>query len=72
MGELLGGQGSAADALLALVTELGLPTRLEEVGIEPRDFQAIAELTMHDRGVRSNPRPITGPDDIVEILTLAA
>jgi len=26
---------------------------------------------MHDRGIRSNPRPIKGADDIMEILELA-
>ena len=35
------------------------------------DFQAIAEHTMTDAGVRSNPRPISGPADLVEILELA-
>jgi hypothetical protein len=27
---------------------------------------------MHDRGIRTNPRPINSADDIVEILELAA
>jgi maleylacetate reductase len=49
-----------------------LPTRLRDVGITPDKFEAIAEGTMHDRGVKSNPRPIRGPGDIVEILKLAA
>jgi len=64
--------GSAADAVRDLARGLGLPTRLSEVGVEPSQFQAIGEATMHDRGVRSNPRPIQGPADIVEILNLAA
>jgi len=64
--------GSAADAVRDLARGLGLPTRLSEVGIVPSQFQAIGEATMHDRGVRSNPRPIQGPADIVEILKLAA
>ena len=33
--------------------------------------RAIAEHAMHDRGIRSNPRPIRGPADIMEILELA-
>jgi len=70
---LLGSKrGSAAQAVKGLVTSLGLPTDLKSVGIGPDQFQAIAEHTMHDRGVRSNPRPIKGPADIVEILKLAA
>jgi maleylacetate reductase len=70
---LLGSKrGSASQAVKGLATSLGLPTDLKSVGIGPDKFQAIAEHTMHDRGVRSNPRPIKGPEDIVEILKIAA
>jgi maleylacetate reductase len=70
---LLGSKrGSASQAVKGLVASLGLPGDLKSVGIGPDQFQAIAEHTMHDRGVRSNPRPIKGPQDIVEILKLAA
>jgi maleylacetate reductase len=62
---------SASDAVRALAQALDLPTGLAAVGIRPDQFRAIAEHTMHDRGVRSNPRPITGADDIVAILELA-
>jgi len=50
---------------------MDLPTDLAAVGIAPHQFRAIAEHTLHDRGVRSNPRPIRGADDIVAILELA-
>src|SRR5579859_630978 len=62
---------SASDAVKAMARALGLPTDLAAVGIRPDQFHAIAEHTMHDRGVGANPRPITGADDIVEILELA-
>lgn len=62
---------SAATCVRDLAHGLGLPTALWEIGIHPGDYRAIAEHTMHDRGVRSNPRPITGPEDIVRILELA-
>jgi maleylacetate reductase len=62
---------SASVAVKALARALDLPTDLAAVGIRPDQFHAIAEHTMHDRGVRSNPRPIVGPDDIVAILELA-
>ncbi|MFI4975022.1 MAG: iron-containing alcohol dehydrogenase [Caulobacterales bacterium] len=62
---------SASEAVKGLAGRLGLPTDLAAVGIRPDQFQAIAEHTMHDRGVRSNPRPIEGPAQIVEILELA-
>jgi maleylacetate reductase len=71
--QLMGAEGlSASEAVKRLARGLGLPTDLKSVGIGPDKFQAIAEHTMHDNGVRSNPRPIRGPGDIVEILQLAA
>jgi maleylacetate reductase len=71
--ELMGAGGlSAADAVRRLAQGLGLPTDLKSIGIGPDKFQTIAEHTMHDNGVRVNPRPITGPADIVEILEIAA
>jgi maleylacetate reductase len=71
--ELMGADGlSASEAVKRLAQGLGLPTDLKSVGIAPDQFQAIAEHTMHDAGVRANPRPIKGPADIVEILELAA
>jgi maleylacetate reductase len=63
---------SASEAVASLARSLGLPTDLAAVGIREDQFRAIAEHTMHDRGVRSNPRPIRRPEDIVEILRLAA
>jgi len=70
--QLLGqSNSSAADAVIALAHGLGLPTDLAAIGIRPDQFLAIAEHTMHDNGVRLNPRPIKGPEDIVAILELA-
>lgn len=70
--ELMGKTGvSASQAVRALARDLGLPTDLASVGVGPDKFQAIAEHTMHDNGVRSNPRPIEGPQDLVEILEIA-
>lgn len=68
---LLGGS-SAADAVKNLVWSLDLPGDLKSVGIGRDDFQAIAEHTLHDAGVRQSPRPIRDASDIVEILELAA
>jgi maleylacetate reductase len=69
---LLGaGAFSAADTVASLRDELELPATLGDVGVGPDCFRAIAEHTMHDRGIRTNPRPIRGPEDIEEILNLA-
>jgi maleylacetate reductase len=71
--ELLGSAGtSPADAVRRLCTELGLPTDLQSVGVDAASFRAIAERTMHDRGIRTNPRPIRDPGDVEQILRLAS
>jgi maleylacetate reductase len=64
-------EAPAADLVADLVRRLGLPGRLRDVGIRREDFQAIAEHTMHDAPVRTNPRKIERAADIVEILELA-
>jgi maleylacetate reductase len=69
--ELLGAPGTAAEAVKALVRELRLPTDLAMIGITPDHFEAIAQHTMHDRGIASNPRTIRSPADLIEILRLA-
>ena len=71
--QLVGRPGlSASAAVKTLCQDLGLPTTLSAVGVRSEQFAAIAEHTMTDRGVRSNPRPIGSAADIVEILRLAA
>src|SRR5215475_750819 len=62
----------AADLVAGLVETLGLPRRLAEVGVGRGRFREIAEKSMHDRAVLNNPRPIERPDQVVEILELAA
>lgn len=63
--------GDAAAAVRALVQSFGLPGDLKSVGVGDADFPAIAKRTMHDNGVRANPRPIRSEADIVEILEIA-
>jgi maleylacetate reductase len=63
---------SAADLVAGLVASLGLPRRLSEVGVGRDRFREIAKKSMHDRAVLNNPRPITTPAQVMEILELAA
>lgn len=63
---------AAGDLVEGLVKSLGLPGRLSEVGIGRGRFREIAEKSMHDRAVLNNPRPIKGPEQVMEILELAA
>src|SRR5260370_36493364 len=51
----------AAEIVAGLIAGLGLPTRLRDVGIKPEQLDLIAENSMHDRWVHTNPRKIDGP-----------
>jgi maleylacetate reductase len=62
----------AADVVRDLVKALQLPWRLSELLIGASQHRAIAVHTMHDRSIKTNPRPIKSAGDIVEILELCA
>ena len=70
--EALGRPGvPAANAVGDLVASLGLPQRLRDVNV-PRDLLGrIAEESMHDRWLHTNPRPLEGPAAVMEILEAA-
>ncbi len=58
----------AGDLIEELVADLGMPTRLRDVGVRRDQFAAIAAASMQSMMVKTNPRPITGPEQILEIL----
>ena len=62
---------AASDAVRELIQDLGLPSRLQDVGVTRDQFDAIAKGSVHNVFVSQNPRPIESPDQIVEILELA-
>ncbi|MCG8543170.1 MAG: iron-containing alcohol dehydrogenase, partial [Alphaproteobacteria bacterium] len=62
---------AAADVVGDLISSLGMPRRLRDVGVTREQFQEIAEHSMHDRFIPTNPRKISSPDDILEILEMA-
>ncbi|CRH74187.1 Alcohol dehydrogenase 2 [Chlamydia trachomatis] len=48
---------AASKAVLTLLGEIGLPTKLTEIGIKEEDIPEIAEKTLQiDRLIRNNPR----------------
>jgi maleylacetate reductase len=63
---------SAADALDKFIRELGMPRSLGAVRIGAESFARIAEQAMGTPWVPRNPRPISSPAHVVEILQLAA
>ncbi len=61
----------AADLIQNLVRELEMPHRLRDVGVTKDQFEAIARGGMQNMMVRSNPRPIKSPADILALLEQA-
>lgn len=63
----------ASDAFRQFITELGLPTRLKEVGVTEDKFELIARTTMKEEMfIHTNPRPVNEWEQVRDILTLAA
>jgi maleylacetate reductase len=70
--EALGRPGEpAADVLAALIADLGLPRTLRDVGVSADLLDRIAEESMHDRWVHTNPRKIEGPATVRALLDAA-
>ena len=71
--EAMGHPGEdAADVIAAFVADLGLPGRLADVGVKRQQFAAIAAHAMHEHWLHTNPRKITSPEQVIEILEAAA
>jgi alcohol dehydrogenase class IV len=63
--------GSAADAVAKLIADLGQPATLQAVGVKREQLPKIAEASMKSAWVRSNPRPIRSPEDVMRLLEAA-
>lgn len=61
----------ASDLVDAFITDLGMPRSLAAVDVTDDRLQKIAEYTMDDIWGRTNPRQITKPEDVMQILELA-
>ncbi|KAH8903847.1 Dehydroquinate synthase-like protein [Coniochaeta sp. PMI_546] len=63
---------SLGDVIEAYVKELGLPGSLKEVGVGREQFDKLADNSMEDAWIHTNPVPITTPEEVNVILTMAA
>ncbi|MGG7566834.1 iron-containing alcohol dehydrogenase [Rhodovulum sp. DZ06] len=61
----------AGESVDRFIAGLGMPRSLSAVGVGEDRFGQIAEYTMDDIWGRTNPRPIAGPADVMEILDAA-
>lgn len=69
----MGRPGEDASVVLdAFIRGLGMPRALREVNIGPEHFDMIAAQAMNTPWVPRNPRPISGPAQVREILEIAA
>ena len=61
-----------SELIKAFIIELEMPYNLQSVGIiNSEKFQTIAEKCMLEPWIWTNPRPITKPEDVIEILKMA-
>jgi alcohol dehydrogenase class IV len=63
--------GDAASAVAKLIADLGMPSRLRDVGVKREHFDAIAAGALTNLFVTQNPRPVKRQDDVIEILEAA-
>ena len=76
LGRALGGEGATDDelaesaqaAVAGLVRDLDLPHRLRDVGISREDLPDIAEKVIVSPNIIYNPRPVTDPREVLEVL----
>ena len=62
---------AVVERIAALIVELDLPRRLRDVGVERDSFPAVADLVLADGALATNPRPVSGPADVIEVLESA-
>jgi maleylacetate reductase len=71
--EAMGRPGSPAwQVVRDFIAGLGMPGTLKAVGVGPDSYRRIAEAAMLDHYVHTNPRPLRGVPDIMELLRQAA
>jgi alcohol dehydrogenase class IV len=63
---------SAAEAADKFIRSLGMPRTLKSVNVDQPQFDKVARYTMEDLWARTNPRPVSGPEEVMEILQMAA
>jgi alcohol dehydrogenase class IV len=63
--------GDAAGAVARLIASLGMPTRLRDLAVDRAQFDAVASGATQNMWVKTNPRPLAGPADVLALLEAA-
>ncbi len=63
--------GDAAAAVGALIERLGLPTRLRDLKVEREQLAAVAGGALENMWVKTNPRPLREPGELMRLLEAA-
>lgn len=67
---LVKGKADAGDAIDAVVRELELPRSLKDVGVGRDKLDALAENSLKDRWLPTNPVPVIKKEQVLSILEL--
>jgi maleylacetate reductase len=71
--EAFGQPGRPAwEVVAGFIAGLGMPRSLAQVGVTEERFETVAKAALLDHYLHTNPRPVRGIGDIMEILRLAA
>jgi alcohol dehydrogenase class IV len=64
------GKADVGDVLDAVITELGMPRALDEVGVRREQLDALAVNCLKYRWLKTNPVPLTTKEQVLEILEM--
>lgn len=64
------GRADLGDVLDAVISELGMPRSLRDVGVGPEKMDLLAENSLHDEWCKKNPTPLTEKAQVMEILEM--
>ena len=59
------------DRVRILISKTGLPTKLRDAGVTEEHLEGIANLTMGDGSIFTNPRPVEDPEEVLALLKKA-
>lgn len=63
--------GKAIEAVKKLTIEIGLPQKLSEAGVKEEDLESIADYTLMDGTMVTNPREVMDPAEALEVIRKA-